>query len=50
MARACGARLAVVADPDRYAALKEALAGSGIEVAAGPAARRARPRRGRRNG
>jgi len=30
--------LAVVADPARYAALKEALAGSGVRVAAGPQA------------
>jgi len=30
--------LAVVADPDAYGALKEALEGSGIEVAAGPQA------------
>ena len=37
-ARSCGARLAVVGEPDRYAALKEALAGTGIEAAAGPAA------------
>ncbi len=34
-ARACGARLAVIGEPDRYAALKAALSGSGIEVAAG---------------
>jgi 1-deoxy-D-xylulose-5-phosphate reductoisomerase len=34
-ARQLGARLAVVADESRYAALKEALAGSGIEAAAG---------------
>nr|WP_295663558.1 1-deoxy-D-xylulose-5-phosphate reductoisomerase [Polymorphobacter sp.] len=34
-ARAVGAELAVVADETAYAALKEALAGSGIEVAAG---------------
>ncbi len=34
-ARQLGARLAVVADASRYAALKEALAGSGIEAAAG---------------
>jgi 1-deoxy-D-xylulose-5-phosphate reductoisomerase len=32
------ARLAVVADPDAYGALKSALAGSGIEAAAGEAA------------
>jgi len=37
-ARAFGARLAVVADPACYGALKEALAGSGIEAAAGPQA------------
>jgi len=37
-ARAFGARLAVVADPSRYAALKDALAGSGVEAAAGPEA------------
>ena len=35
IARACGARLAVVGDPSRYGALKEQLAGSGIEAAAG---------------
>ena len=35
-ARAVGARRAVVADPDAYAALRDALAGSGIEAAAGP--------------
>ncbi len=34
-ARQLGARFAVVADESRYAALKEALAGSGIEAAAG---------------
>ncbi len=34
-ARATGAKLAVVADEGAYAALKEALAGSGIEAAAG---------------
>lgn len=34
-ARALGARLAVIADPGRYGELKEALAGSGIEAAAG---------------
>ncbi|WP_437352635.1 1-deoxy-D-xylulose-5-phosphate reductoisomerase [Neorhizobium petrolearium] len=34
-AKTCGAKLAVTADDGRYAALKEALAGSGIEVAAG---------------
>ena len=37
-ARAVGARLAVVADDGAYAALKDALAGSGIEAAAGAAA------------
>ncbi len=37
-ARALGARLAVVADPTLHAALVEALAGSGIEVASGPSA------------
>lgn len=37
-ARAAGARLAVTADPAHYAALKSALAGSGIEAAAGEAA------------
>jgi 1-deoxy-D-xylulose-5-phosphate reductoisomerase len=31
-----GARLAVIADPSRYAALKQALAGTNIAVAAGP--------------
>ena len=35
---ACAPRLAVVADPQRYRALKDALAGTSIEVAAGPAA------------
>lgn len=35
-ARSLGAALAVTADPDSYGALKEALAGSGIAVAAGP--------------
>ncbi|WP_428686313.1 1-deoxy-D-xylulose-5-phosphate reductoisomerase [Reyranella sp.] len=35
-ARRLRARLAVVADPDQYPALKEALAGTSIEVAAGP--------------
>jgi 1-deoxy-D-xylulose-5-phosphate reductoisomerase len=35
-ARRVGARLAVVADPDAYGELKAALAGSGIEAAAGP--------------
>lgn len=34
-AKACGAKLAVTADDRQYAALKDALAGSGIEVAAG---------------
>lgn len=34
-ARAAGAKLAVIGDPARYAALKQALAGSGIEAAAG---------------
>ena len=37
-ARAVGARLAVVADPGAYGSLKAALAGSGIEAAAGPQA------------
>jgi len=37
-AKDCGARLAVTADESRYAALKDALAGSGIEAAAGRAA------------
>ncbi|HEX3863113.1 MAG TPA: 1-deoxy-D-xylulose-5-phosphate reductoisomerase [Stellaceae bacterium] len=37
-ARSLNARFAAVADPADYAALKEALAGSGIEVAAGRAA------------
>lgn len=32
------ARLAVIGDPSRYEALKAALAGSGVEAAAGPAA------------
>lgn len=35
-ARALGAERAVVADPAAYATLKQALAGTGIEVAAGP--------------
>ena len=35
IARDVGARFAVVADPDFYGALKDALAGSGIEAAAG---------------
>lgn len=34
-ARQLGARLAVIGDPDRYADLKAALAGTGIETAAG---------------
>ena len=38
IARSCRARLAVTGDPDCYGVLKEHLAGSGIEVAAGPAA------------
>ncbi len=38
MARALGARLAVVADDSQYTALKAALSGSGIEAAAGEAA------------
>lgn len=37
-ARATGARFAAVADPEAYGALKEALAGSGIEAGAGPSA------------
>jgi 1-deoxy-D-xylulose-5-phosphate reductoisomerase len=37
-ARRHGARLAVVADPRAYRSLKDALAGSGIEAACGPAA------------
>ena len=37
-ARRLGARIAVVADPAAYGALKDALAGSGIEAAAGEAA------------
>jgi 1-deoxy-D-xylulose-5-phosphate reductoisomerase len=37
-ARRLGARLAVVANPERYQALKEALAGTSIESAAGPEA------------
>lgn len=37
-ARDLGAELAVVADPAAYGRLKEALAGSGIEAAAGPEA------------
>jgi 1-deoxy-D-xylulose-5-phosphate reductoisomerase len=35
LARTVGAKLAVVADPKAYGALKEALSGSGIEAAAG---------------
>ena len=38
IARACGARLAVIGNPACYGALKEHLHGSGIEVAAGEAA------------
>jgi 1-deoxy-D-xylulose-5-phosphate reductoisomerase len=38
IARAHGARFAAVADPSAYGALKEGLAGSGIEAAAGPEA------------
>jgi 1-deoxy-D-xylulose-5-phosphate reductoisomerase len=34
-AKDCGARMAVTADESRYGALKEALAGTGIEAAAG---------------
>lgn len=37
-AKALGAKLAVVADPTKYEELKLALAGSGIEAAAGPEA------------
>jgi 1-deoxy-D-xylulose-5-phosphate reductoisomerase len=37
-ARELGARRAVIADPGRYAALKDALAGSSVEAAAGPKA------------
>jgi 1-deoxy-D-xylulose-5-phosphate reductoisomerase len=37
-ARALNAKFAVVADPRKYAALKEALAGTSIEAAAGPEA------------
>lgn len=37
-ARRFGARMAVVADPARYGALADALAGTGIAVGAGPAA------------
>lgn len=38
LAREFDARVAVIADPDLYASLAEALAGSGITPAAGPAA------------
>jgi 1-deoxy-D-xylulose-5-phosphate reductoisomerase len=38
LARELGARFAAVADPKAYAELKSALAGSGIEAAAGPQA------------
>ena len=38
LAREVGARLAVVADPDAYDVLRNALAGSGIEAAAGEGA------------
>ncbi|MFN3890558.1 MAG: 1-deoxy-D-xylulose-5-phosphate reductoisomerase [Beijerinckiaceae bacterium] len=37
-ARALNARLAVVADPSSYAALRDELSGSGVETAAGPEA------------
>lgn len=37
-AREVGARVAVISEPSAYGALKEALAGSGIEAAAGPEA------------
>jgi 1-deoxy-D-xylulose-5-phosphate reductoisomerase len=37
-ARQLGARFAAVAEPSKYQALKEALAGSGIEAGAGPSA------------
>ncbi len=37
-ARAVGAKVAVIADDSKYAALKMALAGSGVEAAAGPSA------------
>ena len=37
-AREFGARLAVTADPERYGELRDALFGTGIEVAAGPEA------------
>jgi 1-deoxy-D-xylulose-5-phosphate reductoisomerase len=35
-AREVGAKLAVISDPNAYSALKDALAGTGIEAAAGP--------------
>jgi 1-deoxy-D-xylulose-5-phosphate reductoisomerase len=38
LARSLGARFAVVADPERYGELKQALAGSGVEAGAGPQA------------
>ena len=38
VARAVGARFAVIAEPSAYAALKDALSGTGIEAAAGEAA------------
>lgn len=38
LARACSAQMAVIGDPARYDALKSALAGSGVEAAAGEAA------------
>lgn len=38
LAREVGAELAVIAEPAAYSALRAALGGSGIEVAAGPAA------------
>ncbi len=38
IARRVGARIAVIADPASFAALKDALAGTGIEAAAGPGA------------
>jgi 1-deoxy-D-xylulose-5-phosphate reductoisomerase len=37
-ARAVGAKVAVIADADKYGALKAALSGSGIEATAGPSA------------
>ena len=40
-AKKCGAQLAAVSDPAAYPALKAALAGSGVEAAAGPEAVRA---------